>query len=212
METYGERMSLPLEPGEALAACAHALASHGFDSIEMNTHARMITATRTNVKLRENRVVVLVEAVPAGSLITVRGAARRIASLFSSPAQNAVREAIRTSRKRRPWNGRDFYVSFGDGSSRRWEDARRYGFIAGGGNPWYSRTLDALEPGHRVFAYVPQTGYVGVGEVTESAQAVKDFTVEENGKMVPLLQAEHRSRRRWTAKSITSRAASRWFG
>jgi hypothetical protein len=94
MDTYEERMSLPYEPGEALAACAHALDTHGFDNIETNARARMVTATRTNAKLRESRVLVIVEASPAGSSITVRGAARRLAALFSSPARDAVREAI----------------------------------------------------------------------------------------------------------------------
>jgi hypothetical protein len=106
-------------------------------------------------------------------------------SWLIDPAQAEVRAA----RKRRPWNGRDFYVSFGEGPYRHWEDARRYGFVSGGGDPWYSRTLNALGPGHRVFVYLPQTGYAGVGEVTESAQPVKDFMIEESGRTVPLLQA-----------------------
>jgi hypothetical protein len=94
METYEERMTLPYEPGEALAACAQALGANGFDNVETNARAGMITATRTNAKLRESRVVVVVKAAPSGSSITVRGAARRIASVFSSPARHAVRAAI----------------------------------------------------------------------------------------------------------------------
>ena len=98
----------------------------------------------------------------------------------------------RTSRKKRPWNGRDFYVAFGESDGeghdrRRWEDAVRFGFISGGGGLWYSRTLNALQPGHRVFVYIPQTGYVGVGIVEESVQPVADFRVSTNGGMVPIL-------------------------
>lgn len=98
----------------------------------------------------------------------------------------------RTSRKKRPWNGRDFYVAFGerDGEGhdrRRWEDAVRFGFVSGGGGPWYSRTLNALQPGHRVFVYIPQTGYVGVGTVEESVQPVADFNVSTDDGMVPIL-------------------------
>jgi len=63
------------------------------------------------------------------------------------------------------WNGTDFYVSFGEGDHRSWEDARKFGFVSGGGGRWYSKTLEALQPGHRVFACVPGEGYVGVGEV-----------------------------------------------
>src|SRR3954452_18809299 len=68
--------------------------------------------------------------------------------------------------KRSQWNGRDFYYSAGEGDRRRWPDMVRYGFVSAGGGRWYSRTLRALEPGHRVWAHIPRVGYVGVGEVT----------------------------------------------
>ena len=35
-------------------------------------------------------------------------------------------------REREPWNG-EFYGSFGEGMSRSWEEARRYGFFSAGG-------------------------------------------------------------------------------
>ncbi len=98
-------------------------------------------------------------------------------------------EVKSTPKKRRPWNQRDFYISFGRGDSRRWEDARQYGFVAGGGDPWYSRTINALKEGHRVFVHIPGEGYVGVGEVTGTARPVKEFMVTENGREVPLLEA-----------------------
>jgi hypothetical protein len=34
------------------------------------------------------------------------------------------------------WNGQDFYVSFGEGETRSWDDAIKYGFVSGGGGPW----------------------------------------------------------------------------
>ena len=48
-----------------------------------------------------------------------------------------------------PWNG-EFYASFGDQTSRSWDDAVRYGFISGGGGSWYSKTLKLLSSGDRV--------------------------------------------------------------
>jgi hypothetical protein len=95
-----------------------------------------------------------------------------------------------TSKKKRPWNGRDFYVSFGinEHDERRWEDARRFGFISAGGGVWYSRTLNALKPGHRVFVYIPGEGYVGVGEVVEPVQPVSEFIVADGDRYVPLLE------------------------
>ncbi len=61
-----------------------------------------------------------------------------------------------------PWNG-EFYVSFGD--NRPWEEARKYGFISGGGANWFSKTLSMLSEGDRVWVNIPKTGFVGVGEV-----------------------------------------------
>lgn len=81
-----------------------------------------------------------------------------------------------TSKKKNadPWNG-EFYCSFGDGEARSWAEAREYGFICGGGGAWYSRTLQLLEPGDRIWAKVPGTGFVGVGRVTGSAVPAAEF-------------------------------------
>jgi hypothetical protein len=79
-------------------------------------------------------------------------------------------------KKEQPWNGEDFYVSFGDdGTGRSWEDAVKYGFVSGGGGPWYSRSLNVLQPGKRVFVHLPGEGYVGVGIVTSTSAMAKDF-------------------------------------
>lgn len=86
--------------------------------------------------------------------------------------QERVADAAGSPRSRtsEPWNGRDWYVSFGDEEgSRSWEDARKYGFVSAGGGEWYSNTIRKLPVGARVFAYIPKTGYVGVGEVTGEA-------------------------------------------
>jgi hypothetical protein len=87
------------------------------------------------------------------------------------------------------WNGKDYYVSVGEGEHRSWEDFRRYGFVSAGGGRWYSRTLKSLEPGHRVFACIPGTGYVGVGVVKETAVPVREFRVNVDGQDRPLLEA-----------------------
>jgi hypothetical protein len=104
-----------------------------------------------------------------------------------------VESEARTTRKKRPWNGRDFYVAFGEGEhgARAWEDAVRYGFVSGGGDRWYSRSLSALKPGHRVFVHIPGRGYVGVGEVTETVQPVTSFKVNVDGHELPILEAPH---------------------
>ena len=75
-----------------------------------------------------------------------------------------------------PWNG-EFYSSFGHSAERSWEEAIQYGFICGGGGAWYSRTLNQLKPGDRVWVNIPKTGYVGVGIVTGLATPARDFYV-----------------------------------
>lgn len=94
---------------------------------------------------------------------------------------NAAQTGSGASEGREPWNG-EFYASFGDSKSRSWEDARRYGFISGGGGAWYSQTLKLLQPGDRVWVKIPGTGYVGVGRVTEQVQPVSTFTISSDGE------------------------------
>ena len=96
---------------------------------------------------------------------------------------------------RETWNGQDFYVTYGPPDGRDWKDAVKYGFVSGGGGRWYSRTLDQLFPGARVFVNVPGLGYVGVGKVTESVVPMTEFMVEHNGKTIPLTKAPLESKR-----------------
>jgi hypothetical protein len=88
-----------------------------------------------------------------------------------------------------PWNGRDFYVSLGEGERRNWDDCRKYGFVSGGGSKWHSQTLKLLFPGSRVFVNIPKTGYVGVGTIKEPAVPVKDFKVMIDGQETSILNA-----------------------
>lgn len=81
-----------------------------------------------------------------------------------------------TKGEKEPWNG-EYYVSFGTGQRRTWEEARHFGFISAGGGAWYSRTLKLLKPGDRIWVKDPSHGYLGVGEVTGSAVPLKDFNV-----------------------------------
>ncbi len=105
--------------------------------------------------------------------------------------EEAERKTSKSKSKKgsEPWNGRDFYVSLGEGEHRAWEDCQKYGFISGGQGKWYSQTLNLLFPGSRVFVNIPKTGYVGVGIVKESAVPVNEFNVLLDGKEVPILSA-----------------------
>lgn len=79
-----------------------------------------------------------------------------------------------------PWNG-EFYVSFGGDCT--WEDARKHGFISAGGGRWYTRTLQLLAPGDRIWVKMPGRGYVGVGQVLETVRGIDEFKVDVNGEM-----------------------------
>ncbi len=71
------------------------------------------------------------------------------------------------------WNG-EYYISFGADQNRSWNDARQYGFVSAGGGVWYTKTLSILSPGDRIWVNIPQTGYVGVGEVIDTATKAVD--------------------------------------
>lgn len=78
------------------------------------------------------------------------------------------------ARVQAPWSGL-WYVNVGEGSSRSWEDMRRYGFIAAGGGEWYSSPLQRLQVGDPIVAYQKQAGYVGHGKVISTAVMARDF-------------------------------------
>ncbi|TWT55237.1 PDDEXK family nuclease [Allorhodopirellula solitaria] len=85
------------------------------------------------------------------------------------------------------WNGHDFYVSLGEFDDANWDDCRKYGFVAGSGGRWFTRTLDHLFVGARVFVLIPKHGYVGVGIVKEKNQTVDKFMVGEGSEAKCLL-------------------------
>lgn len=87
------------------------------------------------------------------------------------------------------WNG-EYYVSYGADECRDWEEARKYGYISGGGGSWYTNTLSLLEPGQRIWVNIPGAGYVGVGEVAATREPVDEFKVNVDGKEVRLVDLD----------------------
>lgn len=108
-------------------------------------------------------------------------------SWLSAPELEA--QSGSSGKKQAPWNGIDFFVAVGENQHRDWEDMRRYGFVSAGHGEKYRKALSNLFEGARVWAAIPGTGYVGVGEVIGPAVGVDDFEVEVNGATVPVLQA-----------------------
>lgn len=102
------------------------------------------------------------------------------------PVETQVAATVETRQgEREPWNG-EYYVSFGHGLGRDWEEARRYGFISAGGGAWYSGTLRLLDPGDRVWVKAPGYGFVGVGVVRGEPVALRDFELRDgDGSAAP---------------------------
>jgi hypothetical protein len=101
------------------------------------------------------------------------------------PGETQERAASKS--RKEPWNG-EFYVSFGD--DRPWEEARRWGFISGGGAAWYSKTLGMLSEGDRVWVNIPKTGYVGVGIVTGERERADHYMFETKDGPQRLTESE----------------------
>lgn len=72
---------------------------------------------------------------------------------------------------------RDFYVNFPDDDERSWDDARQYGFLCAGGGAHYSDKMALPRQGDRVFAYIPGSGYVGIGVVRQEKTPAHELEV-----------------------------------
>jgi hypothetical protein len=103
------------------------------------------------------------------------------------PVRTQVSAAATPDGPNEPWNG-EFYCNFGHGESRSWADAVQYGFICGGGGAFYSKTLQLLNAGDRVWVKVPGSGFVGVGHATSRAQPAATFKVATPAGEVPVLE------------------------
>lgn len=102
--------------------------------------------------------------------------------LVDQEAQVISGTSSKVSKSREPWNGYDWYVSFGEyPDGRSWDDAADYGFISAGGGEWFSRTLKALPIGARVFVCIPKRGYVGVGTVIGQAMPFERAELQIHG-------------------------------
>tara|TARA_R110002110_G_scaffold147129_2_gene337341 strand:- start:39956 stop:41047 length:1092 start_codon:yes stop_codon:yes gene_type:complete len=93
------------------------------------------------------------------------------------PGETQDNAATSSAGEKEPWNN-EFYISFGVSEHRDWRDAARYGFISAGGGIWYTRTLNQLKEGDRVWVNNPGMGYLGVGVVTGTVMKATDFMVE----------------------------------
>lgn len=118
-------------------------------------------------------------------IFTINGVKCINRAWFIDPYETADIATTRDTKE--PWNG-EYYISFGEGENRNWEDAMKYGFISGGGGAWYSRTLNQLTPGNRVWVNIPGSGYVGVGIVTDTVRKADQLMFNMDGKELPIYE------------------------
>jgi hypothetical protein len=102
------------------------------------------------------------------------------------PVHTQVNAASAPAHQSEPWNG-EFYASFGHGEGRSWTEAVKYGFISAGGGTWYTKTLQVLSPGDRVWVKAPGFGFVGVCRVTGPAQPALEFRIKTDHGQAPAL-------------------------
>ena len=109
-------------------------------------------------------------------------------SWLLDPVETQVAATVNAPTKNHePWNG-EWYVSFGHGEARSWDEAVRYGFICAGGGSWYSNTLNLLKADDRIWVKAPGYGFVGVGRVTGSPTPAAAFLLPgHDGQPTPAL-------------------------
>ena len=102
------------------------------------------------------------------------------------PMRTQATAAAKPSGPTEPWNG-EFYCSYGVGESRSWEEAVKYGFISAGGGLWYTKTLQLLNPGDRVWVKAPGYGFVGVCRVKGESQPAAIYRIKTRKGEFPAL-------------------------
>jgi hypothetical protein len=70
------------------------------------------------------------------------------------PVRTQVNVATPTDDSNQTWNG-EFYACFGQGETRSWLEAVKYGFLSAGCGEWYSNTLELLNLDDRVWVKAP---------------------------------------------------------
>lgn len=177
--------------GHDLAADYRQRFGHDLDEEALNQSHQIVVVASSLDASTERIVTYLSEREIAINVLFFQVFAHGTDQLLSrawllDPVEAQVNAATAPAGSTEPWNG-EFYCSFGQGHSRSWNEAVKFGFVSAGGAPWYSRTLQLLHPGDRIWTKVPGQGFVGVGRVTGEAQAAADFRIPTQEGHVPIL-------------------------
>ena len=82
-----------------------------------------------------------------------------------------------------PWSGY-YYITGGAEDDRPWQDMRQHGFFTASGKQFFTKRLDQLAAGDKVFYYQKKNGYLGYGLVTSEKAAASDYILEDGRPLV----------------------------
>lgn len=85
-----------------------------------------------------------------------------------------------------PWSGY-YYVTGGAEEDRPWADMRDHGFFTASGKQFFTKRLDQLSVGDKVFYYQKKNGYLGYGLIASEKLAATDFTLADGRQLVEVL-------------------------
>jgi hypothetical protein len=178
-------------PNRSLAEDFRQRFGHELDEDSLNQSHQIIIVASSLDDSTERIIVYLSDRdVPINVLffqVFTHGAEQLLSRAWLlDPVRTQVSAAATPKEPNEPWNG-EFYSSFGHDESRSWADAVQYGFICAGGGAWYSKTLQLLNSGDRVWVNVPRYGYVGVGKVIGRVSPASTFRVTTFQGEVPVL-------------------------
>ena len=95
-------------------------------------------------------------------------------------------EEVKARSERRihlPWSGYYYVnVAIGKGNSY-WPDMKEHGYVAAGGEEVYTKPLDKLQLGDKIFAYQKGYGYVGYGVITSGKKLASKFMLEDGSSL-----------------------------
>ncbi len=89
-----------------------------------------------------------------------------------------------------PWSGY-YYVTGGSEEDRPWADLREYGFFTVSGKQFFTKRLDQLSVGDKVFYYQKKNGYLGYGLITAEKVAATDYVLPDGQPLIDALPRDY---------------------
>ena len=89
-----------------------------------------------------------------------------------------------------PWSGY-YYLTGGSEEDRSWADMRDYGFFTASGKQFFTKRLEQLSVGDKVFYYQKKNGYLGFGVVTSEKVAAAEYDLDDGTKLIDALPRKY---------------------